>query len=323
MATPRAFISHASEDHDFVENLATRLRQDHGIDAWVDDWEMLPGDNLVNKVFSEGIGEADSIIVVLSSASVEKPWVREEIDSSFVRKVQDRVRLIPVVLDDCPVPECLRATVHERIADRTDCDEGIRRIAASIHGIYAKPGIGPTPDYAQTPQVELPGGLSKVDAVVLEMACQMAWDSEDYFVSPHELAQQLVAQGLGKEQVFESLDMLESEGRIDCGGRVTSAGNYPGAGIDMINATGTTLVDFAQRAGKADDIWKAMVCIANDEPDRSADLAEKTGLDEFFCRQVLRSLDEQGHVTCIEACGGEIILESVSTPFRRWVREQA
>ena len=145
MATPRAFISHASEDHDFVEKLATHLCQDHGIDVWVDDWEMLPGDSLVNKVFSEGIGEADSIIVVLSSASVAKPWVREEIDSSFVRKVQDQVRLIPVLLDDCTMPECLRATVHERIADRTDCDEEISRIAASIHGVYSKPEIGPTP----------------------------------------------------------------------------------------------------------------------------------------------------------------------------------
>ncbi len=56
LSAPRAFISHASEDHDFVEHLATRLRQDHGIDAWVDNWEMLPGDSLVSKVFAEGIG---------------------------------------------------------------------------------------------------------------------------------------------------------------------------------------------------------------------------------------------------------------------------
>ena len=101
------------------------------------------------------------------------------------------------------------------------------------------------------------------------------------------------------------------------------SGSYPGAGIDMINVSGTALVDFAQRVGRADDIWKAMVCIADDEPDRSTDLAKKIGQDEFFCRQVLRCLDEQGHVTCIEACGGEILLESVSTPFRRLVREQA
>jgi hypothetical protein len=323
LAEPRVFISHASEDHDFVDHLAARLRQDHGIDAWVDGWEMLPGDSLVDKIFDKGIAEADAIILVLSSASVVKPWVREEINSSFVRKVEERIRLIPVVLDDCTMPTCLLSTVHERVTDRVHCDGAVRRIAASIHGVYEKPEIGPAPDYARTSEIALPDGLSKIDAMVLAKACQLAWDAKDYFVSPHELEQQLAEQGLGKEQVFESLDMLEDECRIDCGTRVCAGGSYPGAGISMINICGTTLVDHAGRNGRKEEIWRVMVCIVNDEPDRSSELAEKSGLDEFLCQQVLRCLDEQGHVQCIEACGGEILLDSVSTPFRRLVRDQA
>ena len=53
--TPRPFISHAHADKErFVLEFARRLRS-KGIDAWVDSWEMLPGDSLVDKIFNEGL----------------------------------------------------------------------------------------------------------------------------------------------------------------------------------------------------------------------------------------------------------------------------
>ena len=55
---PKVFISHASEDKErFVMNFASKLRA-NGVDAWLDKWEMLPGDSLVDKIFEEGIKEA-------------------------------------------------------------------------------------------------------------------------------------------------------------------------------------------------------------------------------------------------------------------------
>jgi len=45
-APPKAFISHASEDKvRFVLGFATKLRE-KGIDAWLDRWEIKPGDSL-------------------------------------------------------------------------------------------------------------------------------------------------------------------------------------------------------------------------------------------------------------------------------------
>ncbi|MCQ9427586.1 toll/interleukin-1 receptor domain-containing protein, partial [Pseudomonas sp. LJDD11] len=53
--SPKVFVSHASEDKDrFVLDFAKQLRA-NGIDAWLDKWEMLPGDSLVTKIFDEGI----------------------------------------------------------------------------------------------------------------------------------------------------------------------------------------------------------------------------------------------------------------------------
>lgn len=66
-ARPKVFVSHATEDKDrFVFAFAEALRAE-GVYAWLDVWEMQPGDSLVDKIFTEGIGEADAVIVVSRS----------------------------------------------------------------------------------------------------------------------------------------------------------------------------------------------------------------------------------------------------------------
>jgi hypothetical protein len=81
--SPRVFVSHASEDKDrFVTPFAEALRK-KGIDAWLDKWEILPGDSLVDKIFEEGLKHANAIIIVLSRNSVNKPWVREELNAGI------------------------------------------------------------------------------------------------------------------------------------------------------------------------------------------------------------------------------------------------
>src|SRR5213082_2962990 len=97
---PKAFICHASEDKDrFVRGFATKLRE-KGIDAWVDEWEILPGESIVRKVFDEGIQESKVFIIVLSQYSVNKSWVREELDFGVIRKISGESKIIPVVIDD-------------------------------------------------------------------------------------------------------------------------------------------------------------------------------------------------------------------------------
>ena len=61
---------------------------------------MLPGDSLVDKIFGEGIKDAKAVIVVLSNFSVEKPWVREELNAAFVKRINNGSKLIPIVIDD-------------------------------------------------------------------------------------------------------------------------------------------------------------------------------------------------------------------------------
>ena len=73
---PTVFICHASEDKErFVLGFAKKLRS-KGVNAWVDKWEILPGDSLPDKIFEEGIPNSEAMIVIVSEYSVNKPWVR-------------------------------------------------------------------------------------------------------------------------------------------------------------------------------------------------------------------------------------------------------
>src|SRR5215208_5858591 len=114
---PKVFISHAREDKErFVLAFARRLRS-QGIDAWVDQWEILPGDSLVDKLFEEGLRNADAVIIVLSQHSVHKPWVREELNVALVNRINRQIKLIPVLIDKVLVPEALQSTIWEDIRD--------------------------------------------------------------------------------------------------------------------------------------------------------------------------------------------------------------
>ena len=63
---PKVFHSHAYEDKNrFVIESGEKLCN-KGINVWLDKWEMLPGESLVDKIFEEGSKNAEAIIIVLS-----------------------------------------------------------------------------------------------------------------------------------------------------------------------------------------------------------------------------------------------------------------
>jgi hypothetical protein len=100
----KVFISHASEDKERFVRTFARALIDRGIAAWVDEWEILPGDSLIERIFYGGMDQADAIVAVLSRFSVDKPWVRTELRMATMRHIQESVRVIVIRLDDVAVP---------------------------------------------------------------------------------------------------------------------------------------------------------------------------------------------------------------------------
>ncbi|MGR3309387.1 MAG: toll/interleukin-1 receptor domain-containing protein [Candidatus Brocadiales bacterium] len=209
----KVFVCHAKEDKKhFVLDFAAKLRA-KGVDAWIDRWEIYPGDSIVDRIFEEGIKEAKAGIVVISKYSVNKPWVREELNAIMVRKINERIKLIPVVIDDCQVPECLKFIAWEKIEDLENYDEQLDRIVMSIYGQNDKPILGSPPVYTQETIDTLPD-LTKVDSLVLKLSCEEAIKNGHPRVDTASIIELAISLDIPQEAFYDALDNLDEEGYI-------------------------------------------------------------------------------------------------------------
>jgi hypothetical protein len=75
--------------------------------VWYDDWEIGIGDSIVAKI-EEGLARNDTLIVLLSPASVESKWVRRELDTALMNQLAGHnVKIIPVLIARCELPAVL------------------------------------------------------------------------------------------------------------------------------------------------------------------------------------------------------------------------
>src|SRR5215208_6586615 len=106
----KVFLCHASGDKLLVRELYKRLMAE-GVDAWLDQEKLLPGQDWRVEI-PRAVREADVVVVCLSNKSVTKEgYVQKEIKfalDSAKEKPEGTIFLIPVRLDDCPVPERLK-----------------------------------------------------------------------------------------------------------------------------------------------------------------------------------------------------------------------
>ncbi len=79
----KVFFSHASEDKSIVEQVFLRVgKKFPDIKGWLDKYEILGGDDLIEKIHT-GIESADKFLIFLSSNSIDKPWVRTELKKAL------------------------------------------------------------------------------------------------------------------------------------------------------------------------------------------------------------------------------------------------
>jgi len=106
----RVFLCHASHDKPAVRELYRRLEAEGWIDPWLDEENLLPGQDWDLEI-EKAVEAADAVIVFLSNNSVSREgYVQREL--RFVLRIADfkpegTVFVIPVRLDDCPMPRRL------------------------------------------------------------------------------------------------------------------------------------------------------------------------------------------------------------------------
>lgn len=208
---PKAFISHASTDKDRIVRKLDELLRERGFQTWLDERDLLPGKQLLQEIFTHGIGKSDVFIVILSENSIDRAWVREELANAFLRYIDGSIDyVIPVVLDGVTPPDFLKNTIWETVNDLGRLPMHADRIAATIFGQRPAP-TAPPPVYAGLAVHRLPS-LTSVDEQIFVSACQQILDRQTFYhpgVSFGELFRYGEGVGMSAEQVAESLAALE------------------------------------------------------------------------------------------------------------------
>lgn len=292
---PKAFISHASEDKErFVLPFATRLRAS-GVDAWVDKWEISLGDSIVERIFDEGLAQADAFIIVVSPFSIDKPWVREELNQAVVRNIENATRLIPVILEGAVVPEPLRTKVWIRIESLNAYNREFDEIVSAILGTRHKPPIGEPPRHLAEP-LPSPPGLSAADTRVLRMLVEMVLEDECEVINTPKLIARLAPDGLAQETIIDAAQILRDKHFVEILGHA----NTPGTVLQVRSPAFRWYVA-AVRGGGADLMRRVGLSILNDGLEHGAAIASALGESEVLVFWALEEWRLRGAIKTVSS----------------------
>ena len=147
---PHVFLCYSHDDKELAHQLAETL-QSNGIKTFIDDWCILDGDSIVQKI-NEGIEGCTHFLVLLTPQSINKPWVKAERDAGFIRKLEGKCRFIPVrhELAVDKLPPLLKSLRSPEIKSESD----IKQLINNIHGVSQPPLGKPPAAVSQTQEIE-------------------------------------------------------------------------------------------------------------------------------------------------------------------------
>lgn len=294
---PKVFLSYASEDKErFVLGFGKMLRE-RGVDLWLGDWEILPGDSLVDKIFNEGLKNASAVIVVLSTNSVNKPWVVEELNASIVSRISKGLKIIPVVIDSCEVPEPLRSTVWQNVDDLANPASAVDRIVAALYEHRDKPPLGPPPAYASYESTTI-AGLNRVDSLMFVTACESLVGDNGLIVETLDLLGPASELAIPESEIRDGLDVLENNGLIE-------VHHTLGPSIDSFQVTDYGWsVYFDNCVPEFDSIVRDVIlALLNEGLTDSAEIAIRLQKPQLFVDKAVGMLEAGGHIMVSKALG--------------------
>lgn len=208
---PRAFLSYGSEDHELAEKIATGL-QDSGIDTWWDEWCIGAGDSLRQKI-DEGLDDCTHFIVLLTPASLKKPWVNQEMDAGLVKKIHERCKFIPLRhgLSAEELPPLFSGMLSPDLL--SDFEGGMKKLVNDIHGVVLKPPLGAPPE-AVARREETNTGCSPAATTVAKLFVENT--EHALFADPQTTVSEIAEQtNLPEEDVDDALHELDGLGLVE------------------------------------------------------------------------------------------------------------
>jgi len=137
----RVFISHSTEDRQFVERQIVRRLHHGGIETWYSR-DSIEGATRWEREILNGLRSCEQFLVVMSPRSARSPWVKREVDWAFAKNRP----VIPVIIEDCDPEEFHFGMAGIQFFDfRHDAEAAAQRLLRALGGT---PSRGPLRDPA-------------------------------------------------------------------------------------------------------------------------------------------------------------------------------
>lgn len=207
--SPVVFVSYASEDRPLAMQIATRLFEE-GMEVFFDGWEIRAGDSIREKL-DAGLGRCTHFVVLLTPRSVQKSWVRAEMDAAFVRRVEGECRFIPLRHDlaAAALPPLLRGLLSLQI---DDFETDVTKLVEEIRSVDRRPSPPATAPGSGIPASAMglsPGGAKIVGAIVRRSQHGLNFDPP---LNPDVLQ---AATGLSDDAIRDAAEELIERGLVD------------------------------------------------------------------------------------------------------------
>jgi hypothetical protein len=131
----RVFLCHASDDKPAVRDLYKRLTAEDWLQPWLDEEELLPGQDW-NLEIEKAVEATDAVIVCVSKKSVAKEgYVQREMRQVLqiaLNKLEVAIFVIPVRLNECELPRQIRDRQALDFFPDDKRDSAIRKLTAAL-----------------------------------------------------------------------------------------------------------------------------------------------------------------------------------------------
>ena len=293
---PIAFVSHAHEDRDVAKHIAEKLRS-RGVDAWFDQWEIKPGDSLVQKIFEEGLKNCKVFMILLSPASVSSPWVRHELDSAIVQRISGSTRVVPVIVAPCEIPVSLRALLRIDLSTE-GVDATVSKLVDVAFDLDRRPSLGPPPSGLSVSVAGLTNASAQL-AVLLAGLMDNS-DGNPVALSGEEISKLLK---LSPEQLNDAVEELETLGLVHT---VNWLGTHP-YNFGQVQPT-PSLPFYLRDSGvlsydPENDVKIVAAQVAQEKHTNGAQLGAATGLPPSRINRAIAYLEAYSVVTVLRYLG--------------------
>ena len=148
----QVFLCHSSGDKATVRALYQRLKREPGINTWLDEESLLPGQDWDAEI-RKAVRASDIVVVCLSQGSISKTgYVQKEIGFALdvaEEQPEDKIFLIPLRLEECIVPQRLRRWHWVDYFDATGYQRLMRALGTRVYTPRSRPSQGKTTSKAR------------------------------------------------------------------------------------------------------------------------------------------------------------------------------